>query len=164
MLTTSDVGFVVNRQAIINSAINEVVSEQPCIVNSPVEFACRAMNRATEKMIDYFPEMCEEARRINQLKYKFLKDHGNQGKFTETYGWSNDGTFLFEYDIPPDLYHFMSSAVFKDFWGPDNDRIWKPFMKKVCRGNTAMLRQEAMDLLMKVKSYYGSNKDASLTR
>jgi hypothetical protein len=147
----------------ITDAINELVSENPSIVNSPCEFAHQANNRVIFKMIDHFPQMCEDARQINQTKYKLLKDFGNQGKYTETYGWSNDGTFLFDYDIPPDLYYFMVTAVYKAFWSDDNEKIWKGFMKKICRAQQPLTKFEADELLIKVKSIYGSNADGSLT-
>jgi hypothetical protein len=149
-----------DRNQIITDSINEVVSERPGIQNSPREFALMANNRVIEKMIDYFPIMCEDARRINQEKYKLLQEVGNKGKFTETYGWSNDGTFLFEYDIPPDLYYFMQTAVFRDFWSEDNSRVWKGFMKKICRG-TPLNRLELQNLLIKIKTHYGSNAEGT---
>lgn len=156
-------GVLTNRQEIVNQAINEVVAEQPCIVNSPCEFAFRANNRVIQKMIDYFPQMCQDAREINQKKYALMREFGNKGKFTDTYGWSNDGTMLFEYDIPPDLYHFMRVAVYKDFWSEDNAKVWKGMMKKICRDTQPLSEYEAGNLLVKIKQHYGSNKDGSLT-
>ena len=157
---TTSTSIMPSREQIITESVNEVVKERPGIQNNPAEFALMANNRVITKMLDYFPLMCEDARRINQEKYKILQEFGNKGKYTETYGWSKDGTMLFEYDVPPDLYHFMQSSVYRDFWTEDNGKIWRGFMKKICRG-TPLNRLEIMNLLVKIKNHYGNNQNGT---
>jgi len=162
-LLDTSTAIMPSRHQIIADAVNEIVQEQPGIQNDPVGFATAANNRVIFKMIDYFPLMCEDARKVNQAKYEFYKEHGNKGRFTDTYGWSNDRTMLFDYDIPPDLYHFMQSIVYKDFWSEDNERVWRGFMKKICRSNCPLTALEAHELLIKTKQLYGPNQDQGLT-
>ena len=46
----------------------------------------------------------------------------------------------------------MQIFVYKDFWGNENARVWRPFMKKVCSG---MIDYDAMNLFFKLKNYFG---------
>jgi len=161
-MLTVPISPLTTKQKIINDAINEVVAENPGLQNDLIALVSKANDRVVFKMIDYFPRMCADAREINQVKYKMFKDYGNKGKFTDTYGWSNDGTMLFEYDIPPDLFHFMRTAVYSGFWEKDNDKIWRRFMDKICRRTQPLTDYEAQELLIKIKAYYGPNSDRSL--
>lgn len=137
---------------ILDNAVGEVIKEAPASQENPRDF----INRVTQKFIDekihFFPQMCEVARIMNVEKQRLLQEVGNKGKYTDSYGWSNDGNMLADYDIPQDLYNFMKIFVYKDFWSTDNARIWRPFMKKVCKG---MIDYDAMNLFFKLKNYFG---------
>ena len=141
-----------DNNTIINNAIDEVVKETPNVVESPRELIERVTNQFIKDKIDDFPRMCDVAYVMNKEKQKELQETGRKGKFTDTYGWSEDGTTLADYDIPQDLYNFMNIFVYKDFWGNENARVWRPFMKKVCKG---MISYDAMALFVKLKRYYG---------
>lgn len=103
-----------------------------------------------------FPRMCDVARYTNKILLDELREKSNKGKYTDTYGWSHDGTFKWEFEIPADLYLFMKCLVYKNFWDNNNKKISRAFMNAICRGD------DPMDTLMKVKMYYGENKDVGL--
>ena len=71
-------------------------------------------------------------------------------------GWSEDGNFRFEYEIPNELYLFMVNLVYKDFWTNENSKIWRKFMKKVCDG------EDAYSTLQWVKTIYGPNSQEGI--
>lgn len=137
---------------IIDNAIDEVIKEKPTAQESPREMVERVANKFIQDKIDDFPRMCDVAYIMNKEKQKELQEIGRKGKFTDTYGWSEDGNTLADYDIPQDLYNFMQIFVYKDFWGNENENIWRPFMKKVCKG---MIAYDAMNLFIKLKKHYG---------
>lgn len=137
---------------IINNAVDEVVKEAPQAVESPRDLVERVTQKFIEAKIADFPRMCDVAYVMNKQKRELLEQTGRKGKFTDTYGWSEDGNTLAEYDIPQDLYNFMQIFVYKDFWGNENAHIWRPFMKKICRG---MIAYDAMQLFMKLKRFFG---------
>lgn len=102
--------------------------------------------------LEYFPQICEEMRQVNAEKWRILNEIGNRGKFTESVGWSEGGTFKFEYEYTPEFFWFMKNYVYKDFFGQDNKRICRAFMKKILRGDNPI------ETLMRVKAIYGSNQ------
>lgn len=144
-------------QLLLEESVNEAVKENPSITGSVDALIEASYQKFLNNKLDDFPRMCEVARVQNKIKLDRLRIYGNKGKYTDTYGWSNDGTFCFEFDVPMDLYMFMINLVYKDFWADSNKKIHRAFMNAVCRGD------DAMTLLMKVKTYYGSNADKSLT-
>lgn len=107
-------------------------------------------------LLDYFPILCETARRQNIDIYKQMEEFGNKGVYTDSVGWSKDRTMKFEFTVPSDLRAFMMTLVYKRFWESDNKKVHRAFMNAICRGD------DPMDTLMKVKMLYGSNKDMSL--
>lgn len=127
-------------------AVSEVVGANPGIENDPLSFIKAVGKKFLEKQVERFPEMCEVARVQNYISWQNLERYGNKGKYTESYGWSQDGSFQFEYQIPNDLYLFMVNVVYREFW---NGKIWRKFMKMVCDG------VDAYECLMFAKSYYG---------
>lgn len=159
----TDTSIISSKQQIIIDAVNEITKENPSITQSPRKFLETVNDRVIFKMIDYFPEMCIDAFKINQAKKKIMQEVGHKGKYTDTYGWSEDGTMFFDYEIPPDLYTFMMVAVYKVFWESDNEKVWRGFMKKICDGKGPLTSYEALALLVKVKQIYGANSDQSLT-
>lgn len=147
-----------DNQTLINNAVDEVVNNKPNVVESPRELIERVTNEFIKAKIDDFPRMCEVARIMNVEKQKQLQEIGRKGKFTDTYGWSEDGEMLADYDIPQDLYNFMQTFVYKDFWSNSNDTIWRKFMKKICSG---LCEYEYMNLFVKLKKHFG---DTNLVR
>ncbi len=139
-------------QLMVDQAIDDVVANKPNVVESPRELIERVTNAFIKSKILDFPRMCDVAFMMNKQKQKELEEIGNKGRFTDSYGWSNDGQYLADYDIPQDLYNFMNIFVYKEFWGNDNERVWRGFMKKICRG---MLAYEQMELFVKLKNYFG---------
>lgn len=110
--------------------------------------------------IKAFPDLCEEARRINWIHNKELEKYGNKtstkmiaGKVYEgTSGWSKDRLFKHKWIIPNQLKFFMRNLIYIDFWEESNKKVRDSFMKGVMRGD------EPMQLLIKVRKYYdGAN-------
>ena len=97
---------------ILNNAIDQVVLDKPNVVESPRELIERVTNQFINDKIKDFPRMCQVAGMMNAEKQKELKEIGRKGKYTDSYGWSEDGTILADYDIPQDLYTFMITFVF----------------------------------------------------
>lgn len=122
----------------------------------PMEFIKDVSKRFIEKQLDFFPTLCEITRMQNKLKLDELKATGRRGKYTESYGWSENGDFKFEYEIPSELHLFMTNLVYKDFWSNDNKAIWRAFMRKILQGS------DAMETLMWAKSIYGSNSQKEM--
>lgn len=141
-----------DNQQIIDHAVDTAVNAKANIVESPRELVQRVANEFIKAKIDEFPRMCQVAGVLNAEKRRLMQEVGRKGKFTDTYGWSEDGTILADYDIPQELYTFMNVFVYKDFWGNANDRIWRGFMKKVCSG---MTDYDAMALFVKLKRHFG---------
>ncbi|MBX4189763.1 hypothetical protein KW791_00475 [Candidatus Parcubacteria bacterium] len=128
-------------------SIREIVKENPGIEQNAFDFIKAVGKRFIEKQVARFPEICEIARVQNILEWKDYEKYGKKGKFTDSYGWSEDGTFKFDYQIPQELYMFMVNLVDPYFW--DNERVWRKFMKRICDG------EDALDSLMQAKMYYG---------
>lgn len=143
-------------EQILVDAVNAAVAEKPSVTDNMESLMLAAHKKFIEMKLDDFPRMCAVARMQNKIRYDELKEVGNKGKYTESYGWSNDGSFKWEFDIPQDLYLFMKCLVYKDFWATDNKKVHRAFMNAICRGD------DPMTILIKVKQLYGSNKDVSL--
>lgn len=136
----------------LDSAVDKVIKEAPQSQTNTYDFIERVTNEFIEQKIHAFPQMCEVARIMNLEKQKVLRETGIKGKYTDSYGWTESGDLLADYDIPQELYTFMKVFVYKDFWGNDNERIWRPFMRKVCNG---MIEYDAMNLFFKLKKHFG---------
>ena len=130
-------------------AVQQVMKEGRAF--SVRDFIDRVSAKFIENQLHAFPRYCEIARWQNKLKWDELKEIGNKGKYTDSIGWSAQRDFKFEYEIPSDLYLFMTNLVYKDFWSDENSRVWRSFMSKVCMGD------DSMELLMGVKKLYGNN-------
>lgn len=139
--------------AIATAAVNAAVAEKPSIVNDIDQLIASSHKKFIEMKLDDFPRMCAVARYQNKIKLEELEKFGNKGKYTESIGWSNDGTMKWDFDVPEDLYMFMVNLVYKGFWHEDNSKIKRAFMNAICRGD------DPMETLMKVKVYYGSTKE-----
>ncbi len=131
-----------------NESIQEILKENPGMEQDPIVFIKAVGKRFIEKQVERFPEICEIARVQNLIEWENNRIYGKKGKYTETYGWSEDRSFQFEYQIPQELYMFMVNLVDPYFW--DNERVWRKFMKRICDGD------DALDSLMQAKVYYGS--------
>lgn len=143
-------------EKILTDAVNAAVAEKPSCTDNVEALMLATHKKFIEMKLDDFPRMCQVAMVQNKLRFEELRKYGNVGKYTESVGWSNDGTMKWEFDIPKDLYLFMKCLVYKGFWDKDNEKIKRAFMNAICRGD------DPMTTLMKVKSYYGANKDVSL--
>lgn len=144
------------RDTMLAEATNEVMLEKPNATDNLEDFFNRVSKRFLEKKLDDFPRMCQIARVQNKIKLEELQKDSYAGKYTDSIGWSKDGSFKFEFEIPEELYLFMINLVYREFWGDDNKKVWRAFMNAVCRGDNAM------ELLMKTKMIYGPNSDRSL--
>lgn len=122
----------------------------------PEEYIKAVAKKFIELQLDAFPFYCEVARIQNKLKQDELFKYGHKGKYTDTYGWSEDGTMKHDFEIPNELYLFMVNLVYSDFWSEENEKVWRTFMKRVCRGD----RPE--ELLIWVKTIYGSNSQQTI--
>ena len=136
----------------LDNAVDKVIKEAPGSQENPRDFIERVVNHFIEEKIHAFPAMCDIARIMNIEKQKMLRETGIKGKYTDSYGWSESGDLLADYDIPQDLYNFMQVFVYKDFWSEENKKIWRPFMRKVCAG---MIEYDAMNLFFKLKKHFG---------
>lgn len=150
-------------------AVNQVMEENPHATDNMEDFLFKVNKKFLNLKLDDFPRMCDIARIQNKIKFDTLRECGvTNGKFDSSHNvetfWSGDRTFMFDYDIPQELYSFMVVFVYKDFWTDNNAKIWRPFMKKLCARNSAMSYYDAMNLLIKIKQVYGANSDLSLTR
>lgn len=105
-----------------------------------------------QKQLDFFPFLVDDFLIKNKLARQEMEQHGHKGRFTDTWGWSEDGTQKFKYEIPKLLYLFMVNAVYKGFWEKDNEKISDQFLRRLLSGD------DAMSTLMWVKSIYGANK------
>jgi len=118
--------------------------------SDPIEFIKECHKKFCEFKLLQFPQMCDIARVQNYLKWKELNQINQQGKFTDSKGWSENRQFKFEYEIPQELYMFMQNLVYDKFWEEDNRPIWRKFMKKVCDG------MDPEYILKWVRSQYGT--------
>ena len=134
-------------------AVSEVLKEQTIRRRklSAFDFVKEVSKKFIELQIDNFPTLCDIARVQNKLKWDDLILNGKKGKYTGSSGWSEKGDFKFEYEIPEELYLFMVNLVYTDFWSNENRKVWREFMKRICRG------EDAMQTLMWAKMIYGSN-------
>lgn len=154
---------------LLNESVNQVILENSNVTDNMEDFVEKVSRKFLNKKLDDFPMLCDVARVQNKIKRDELESIGaRRGKFdsvnnSETY-WSDEGNFMHDYEIPQELYAFMEHFVYKEFWTDENSRIWRPFMKKICNRNSPMIAYDAMNLLIKVKQFYGSNADTSLTR
>lgn len=130
-----------------NETVNQVVKENRGITSDINEMIRRVGKQFTENKLLTFPKLCIEARRVNYLKMKEFMELDNPG------GWSEDRKFKFDYVVPRELYLFMINMVYRNFWSDENKKVWKSFMRAVCRGD------EPMALLRKVKVYYLGAQD-----
>lgn len=118
-----------------DQAVSEVVKEKPSLVNHGFDFIKRVGQKFVEKQVQNFPNLCEIARVQNIMEFKKMEQVGTKGRFTETYGWSQDRNFKFDYQIPNELYAFMTNMVHPQFWSEENERVWRKFMKRICDGH-----------------------------
>ena len=118
-----------------NSAVNEIVAENPGIQHDTMAFIRKVGERFIKKQVERFPEICEIARWQNVLERQQNEKYGKKGKFTDSYGWSEDGTFKIDYKIPQELYLFMQNLVYADFWDEQNEKVWRRFMKRIVSGD-----------------------------
>lgn len=148
------------------SIVNEVMKEDASAADSPEKLLERVSKKFLNQKLDMFPVWCCQMWQENQKKIAILKQTAQRGKFdthfnTETY-WSNDRSFMSGEDVPKELYIFMQNFVYRGFW--QDDKISKPFVRAICNRKGPMTQYEAENLLIKVKQFYGSNADLSLTR
>lgn len=139
------------------SAFKTVCDKYPLLAKTDRNsFLKEVCNQFIQNQVESFPEMCEDARVQNLLKRQELEKNGIQGKYSGSYGWSEDRQFKFDYDIPENLYLFMQNLVYKDFWSDSNRPIWRKFMKRVVSGD------DPGRLLIWVKSQYGANSQEGI--
>jgi len=134
-------------------AINEVSRTTGSLAkHDPESFIRKCHEEFCRKKLEEFPRMCEIARVQNFLKWQELNAIGNKGKYTDSYGWSPDGTMRFQFEIPQELYQFMQNLVFDGFWEQFNKKIADKFMNRLCKG------EDPRVLLSWVRSHYGKDQ------
>lgn len=145
--------FTSTNEKLREYSVQSVLKEKPNLsVQNPIQFIKEVTKKFIEAQLDNFPFLCQVTRTQNYLKWKELEETSNKGKYTDSYGWSKDKTFKFDYEIPREMYLFMTNLVYKDFWEKANEKVWRKFMKKVCDGD------DPEQILIWVKKIYGSNK------
>lgn len=132
----------ISQENLRDHTVNEVVDNNPGIMSNVDNFISKVSQKFIENKLHAFPRLCVETRRVNWLQKKQLKEQGNRK------GWSKSKDFKWEYAIPTQLYLFMTNMVYVDFWNDANSKVWRSFMRGVCRGD------DPEGLLRKVKTYY----------
>jgi len=133
-------------ETLLEASVNSAVAERPSIVGSLEALVVATAQKFLDAQLDRFPWYCYEARTLHAARQRAFEAAGNPG------GWSEDRSFKFDYEIPRDLYLFMVNLVYKDFWAESNERVWRKFMKGICRGD------DPADWLRALKVYYGSSR------
>jgi len=133
--------------SVLVTTVNEVVKESPAAKESLSDMVDRVSKRFIENKLDDFPRMCDVFRVQNILKARKLSEDGTEG-------WSDSKSFKWDFEIPTDLYYFMVNLVYRNFWEEDNEKVWRPFLRALMRGD------DPMSTLMKVKAIYGSTIEA----
>lgn len=105
-----------------------------------------------------FPNYVDLARIQNAELRKEMQEFGYKGKYSNSYGWSKDGTMRFDYDIPNDLYMWMKNLVDDKFWSNDNSKVWRTFMHRICRGD------KAWEIFLWIKKLYGLDPEEKLKK
>ena len=152
-------------QVLLADSVNEVVKDNSSSTDDIQGLIEKVSRKFLNKKLDDFPSICDITFIQNKLKREELSQTAKRGKFdymnkSETY-WSDERNFMHDFEIPQELYCFMQTFVYKDFWTKENEKIWRPFMGKLCKSR--MIAYDAMNMLIKIKQYYGSNMDLSLT-
>jgi hypothetical protein len=118
---------------------------------NPTEFVKQCHKEFCRQKLSAFPMYCEIARVQNALKWQELNQSSNKGKYTDSMGWSQDGTMRFQFEIPQELYHFMQNLIYEGFWEKHNKKIADKFMNRICKGS------DPNELLVWVRSIYGGD-------
>jgi hypothetical protein len=136
-----------DNNVLVSEAVNEAIKEKPSCRENIDDLIEQTYFNFINNKLTTFPALAAETRRVNFLVKKQFEDMDNSK------GWSENKTFKFDYQIPKELYLFMTNLVYRDFWSDKNEKVWRSFMKAIIRGD------DPMTLLVKVKMYYGSSKD-----
>lgn len=142
------------RTHIINEALDSTVKEDKNIIHAPEKLVEKVWQKKIDLEIENFPKYCEEAYLVNYQAAKALRQVGIKGKYTDTYGWSEDGSMLAKYQVPLSLKMFMINLVYYDFWEDSNSKVRDSFMREICRGGCL---EDYKLLLAKVVKHYGSD-------
>lgn len=143
-----------NREEILDQSISEISDSEKNNRNE-ADIVAKVYDNFMNKQIQKFPEMCQHAHMVNFQEEQFLRNYGNKGKYTDSYGWSENREFKHKWLVPTELRLFMQNLVYRDFWDDSNSKVRDSFMKQVCKGGT---KQDFVKLLNKVLVYYnGAN-------
>lgn len=139
-------------ETLLADATNEIVKQTPTKPAKMTEeelnhFARKCADKFMQNKLHNFPALCDQFRKVNYLKQQQLRAVGD-GR-----GWSDKKHFKHQYEIPTELYYFMTNMIYIDFWGNDNEKVWKSFLKQIMAG------QDPHMLLRKVKMYYDSENN-----
>lgn len=114
------------------------------------------------------PAMLEIERQNYLRQQKLLRDVGNKGKYTDSYGWSKGREYKVTFSLTPTTYNYFANVVGpllgydKQIWA-DDSRMWR-FIKKLTldadkvkiskftEGITKRLRRESHKRIMGVVS------------
>lgn len=117
-----------------------------------VEFYDRLISEGLVVWLEFWPRICEDMRRVNFEKQKMLQEISNKGKFTESYGWSDEGHFKTSWEYTPEFYFFIRNYVYRGFFEEEDEKpIKERFMRAIMRGG------DYVELLVQLKKRYGSN-------
>ena len=149
------------RKTVRDKTLEDVVRENPRLANSMEGLVKKVSEQFFENQVRMFPEYCAEAYKVNSIQAKEEFDYGIKGKYTDTYGWSKDGSMKSKWIIPMELKLFMTNIVYKGFWDESNAKVRDSFMRQVCRGGS---RHDYDQLLKKVVLYYGAEYGNQFTK
>lgn len=131
----------VSREDLRSYSVNEVVKNNPNATDNVDNFVKMVGKEFIKNKLYAFPALCTEARRVNWIKEQNFMAMDNKG-------WSKSKEFKLDYVIPKELYLFMINMVYIKFWNEENEKVWRSFMKALCRGD------DPEGLLRRVKTYY----------
>lgn len=142
----------IKKDGVLTESVNQVVKETPDAPDRLENFIQRVSNKFIENKLNDFPRIVEVFRMQNKIKSDNLKEIDNEA------GWSPTKDFKWEYDIPQELYLFMTNMVYRSFWADNNKKVWRQFLRALMRGD------DPIETLMKVKIIYGSSESAQKAR
>lgn len=100
------------------------------------EFIYEVMIGVALALTERLPQMfASEALKYKQHR-KFLYEHGNRGKYTESYGWSRNREFKLDFSLDPVFFNYFNRIIVpflggrKKSWNDENSKIWR-YIKKL---------------------------------
>ena len=167
---------------LLTDAINEV---SPSVIGgglkvrgpqATTDFVYQVWIAKALKMTDQLRPMLEIARTDNLQAKQHIDKYGKKGKFTDSKGWSNDGEFLWSFQIPKQLFFYFRKVVGpfleigRDQLDDPGSKFWKKMEKIIMRSDPVEIgkleggirRKLYAESNRKIQSGYGQNSQESV--